>query len=98
MCDGRLIIDFLCESIKADHLSPYLGCLTSNFANGVNFAIAGSKIVSRDLLFILSTQVLQFTRFRIFSLKLHSVGLFCFVLFFFCFFFKPYNLMMQIIY
>nr|GMD91519.1 GDSL esterase/lipase At1g09390 [Ipomoea batatas] len=74
MCDGRLIIDFLCESLKAAYLSPYLECLTSNFTNGVNFAVAGSKTVSKFPLFILSTQVHQFKRFQKSYLKLHSEG------------------------
>nr|GMC46762.1 GDSL esterase/lipase LIP-4-like isoform X1 [Ipomoea batatas] len=57
MCDGRLIIDFLCVSLKADYLSSYLECLESNFTNGVNFAVVGSKTVSTNPLFTLSTQV-----------------------------------------
>nr|GLL45472.1 GDSL esterase/lipase LIP-4-like [Ipomoea trifida] len=82
-CDGRLIIDFLCESVKANYLPSYMECLTSSFVNGVNFAIAGSTVVSKHVLFILSTQVFQFTRFRILSVQsketkgvLREVGVF----------------------
>nr|GMD48809.1 GDSL esterase/lipase At1g09390 [Ipomoea batatas] len=73
-CDGRLIIDFLCESVKANYLSPYLNCLNTSFANGVNFAVAGSQIVSNEQFFPLNTQVLQFIRFKILSLILQSQG------------------------
>ncbi|XP_019169776.1 PREDICTED: GDSL esterase/lipase At1g09390-like [Ipomoea nil] len=77
MCDGRLIINFLCESLKTPYLSPFLESLTSSFENGVNFAVSGSKTVKKDNedeLFTLSTQVLQFRRFRTISLKLHAAG------------------------
>nr|GMD52482.1 GDSL esterase/lipase LIP-4-like [Ipomoea batatas] len=74
-CDGRLIVDFLCDRVKAKYLSPYLETLTSSFKNGVNFAVAGAKTVQEDGdLFTLATQVLQFRRFHAFSLILNSKG------------------------
>ncbi|XP_019150921.1 PREDICTED: GDSL esterase/lipase LIP-4-like [Ipomoea nil] len=74
LCDGRLIIDFLCENVKADYLSPYLEALTPSFKNGVNFAIGGSQTLPKFVLFSLSTQLLQFNRFRTRSLEFHSKG------------------------
>ncbi|XP_019171903.1 PREDICTED: GDSL esterase/lipase LIP-4-like [Ipomoea nil] len=74
-CDGRLMIDFLGESLKSHYLSPYLETLTSSFQNGVNFAVAGAKTLQKDNnLFTLSTRGLQFRRFHAFSLNLHSKG------------------------
>ncbi|XP_027162925.1 GDSL esterase/lipase At1g09390 isoform X2 [Coffea eugenioides] len=42
LSDGRLIIDFLCQSVDTTFLSPYLDSMGSTFLNGANFAIAGS--------------------------------------------------------
>ncbi|CAA6653896.1 unnamed protein product [Spirodela intermedia] len=74
LCDGRLIIDFLCESLKKRYLSPYLEALGSDFAGGANFAIGGARTLPRNVPFSLSIQVLQFLRFRSRSLGLLSKG------------------------
>ncbi|XP_019151650.1 PREDICTED: GDSL esterase/lipase LIP-4-like [Ipomoea nil] len=75
LCDGRLIIDFLCENVKMDYLSSYLESLTPPFKNGVNFAVSGSQTLPKLVLFSLSTQLLQFSRFRNRSLEFHSKGM-----------------------
>ncbi|KAK9675522.1 hypothetical protein RND81_11G012400 [Saponaria officinalis] len=43
-CDGRLIIDFLAESLGLPYLSAYLNSVGSNFSHGANFATAGSTV------------------------------------------------------
>ncbi|KAF6993294.1 hypothetical protein CFC21_010207 [Triticum aestivum] len=73
-CDGRLIIDFLCESLNISYLSPYLKVLGSNYSNGVNFAIGGSKTLPRDVLFALHVQVKEFLFFKDRSLELINQG------------------------
>ncbi|TVU24214.1 hypothetical protein EJB05_26633 [Eragrostis curvula] len=74
-CDGRLTIDFLCESLNISYLSPYLKALGSNYSNGANFAIAGAATLPRDVRFALHIQVMQFLYFRDRSLELISQGL-----------------------
>ncbi|KAH1081167.1 hypothetical protein J1N35_020928 [Gossypium stocksii] len=64
LSDGRLMIDFLCESLNTDYLTPYLNSLAPNFTNGVNFAIIGSATLPRYVPFSLFVQVSQFLRFR----------------------------------
>ncbi|KAJ8573672.1 hypothetical protein K7X08_010183 [Anisodus acutangulus] len=71
LCDGRLILDFLCESLNMSYLTPYLESVRPNFKNGANFAIGGASTLPKNVLFSLSTQVLQFVRF----LQLQSKGL-----------------------
>lgn len=53
-CNGRLVIDFLCESLSLPHLQPYKNS-SSDFSSGVNFAIAGATALSSDF----------FTQFKI---------------------------------
>ncbi|GMI70790.1 hypothetical protein like AT3G26430 [Hibiscus trionum] len=43
-CDGRLVIDFLAESLDLPYLSAFLDSLGTNFTHGANFATAGSTI------------------------------------------------------
>lgn len=43
-CDGRLIIDFIAQSLGLPYLSGYLDAVGSNFSHGANFATAGSTI------------------------------------------------------
>ncbi|GLT74597.1 hypothetical protein SLA2020_463850 [Shorea laevis] len=43
-CDGRLIVDFIAESLGLPYLSAYLDSVGSNFTHGANFATAGSTI------------------------------------------------------
>uniref|UniRef100_A0A1D1Z6V9 GDSL esterase/lipase At1g09390 n=1 Tax=Anthurium amnicola TaxID=1678845 RepID=A0A1D1Z6V9_9ARAE len=74
VCDGRLVIDFLCESLNMAYLSPYLEALGSDFRNGANFAISGSSTMPRNVPFSLLIQVLQFLRFRSRSLQLIAEG------------------------
>ncbi|PKA67257.1 GDSL esterase/lipase [Apostasia shenzhenica] len=60
--DGRLYIDFLCEKLKINILSPYLESSGSDYTNGVNFALAGAATDGTAI--PLSTQVLQFLHFK----------------------------------
>ncbi|KAI3958293.1 hypothetical protein MKW92_046474 [Papaver armeniacum] len=74
-CDGRLIIDFLCESLKLKFLSPFLESLAPDFRGGANFAISASKtIIELYAPFSLDVQVKQFFRFQLRSLQLISEG------------------------
>ncbi|XP_023883879.1 GDSL esterase/lipase At3g26430 [Quercus suber] len=45
LCDGRLIIDFIAESLGLPYLNAFLDAVGSNFTHGVNFATAGSSIL-----------------------------------------------------
>ncbi|XP_062110072.1 GDSL esterase/lipase At1g09390-like [Humulus lupulus] len=74
LCDGRLMIDFLCESVKIDHLSPYIQSLGSNFTHGVNFAVSGASNLPERKPFNLDVQIRQFLVFRARSLELISQG------------------------
>ncbi|KAJ0054333.1 hypothetical protein Pint_00811 [Pistacia integerrima] len=74
LCDGRLIIDFLCESLNTNYLTPYLESLGPNFSNGVNFAICGAATLPRYTPLQLGGQMLQFSRFRSLSPQLISKG------------------------
>lgn len=74
LCDGRLIIDYLCESLNMSYLSPYMEALGSDFGNGANFAIAGSGTMPRDRPFALHVQVQQFIHFKQRTLQLISHG------------------------
>ncbi|BFG16341.1 hypothetical protein CerSpe_026150 [Prunus speciosa] len=42
--DGRLLIDFIAESLRLPHLSAFLDSVGSNFSHGANFATAGSTM------------------------------------------------------
>ncbi|XP_027095716.2 GDSL esterase/lipase At3g26430 [Coffea arabica] len=42
--DGRLVVDFIAESLGLRYLSAYLDSVGSNFSHGANFATAGSTI------------------------------------------------------
>ncbi|KAL1549534.1 GDSL esterase/lipase LIP-4 [Salvia divinorum] len=74
LSDGRLLIDFLCQSVNASFLSPYLDSLGSSFSNGANFAIAGSTTLPRNVPFALNIQVKQFKHFKDRSAELASTG------------------------
>lgn len=41
-CDGRLVIDFIAESLGLPYLNAYLNSMGTNFSHGANFATAGS--------------------------------------------------------
>ncbi|KAJ3669595.1 hypothetical protein LUZ60_011545 [Juncus effusus] len=75
LCDGRLIIDFLCESLNTHFLSPYMEALGANFSNGVNFAICGSKTLPKNEPFALYVQTQQFLHFRTRTSYLMSQGM-----------------------
>ncbi|GFP81833.1 GDSL esterase/lipase lip-4 [Phtheirospermum japonicum] len=72
--DGRLVIDFLCENIDAQYLSPYLDSSEPDFTNGVNFAIGGAATLPKFVHFNLNIQILQFKHFYRRSMELHSKG------------------------
>ncbi|OIT31366.1 gdsl esteraselipase [Nicotiana attenuata] len=40
--DGRLVIDFIAESLELPLVPPYLGGKEENFKQGVNFAVGGA--------------------------------------------------------
>ncbi|CAO2180054.1 unnamed protein product [Urochloa humidicola] len=74
LCDGRLVIDYLCESLNMSYLSPYLEALGTDFTGGANFAISGSSTLPRNVPFSLHVQVQQFLHFkqRSFELVAHD--------------------------
>ncbi|KAH9625359.1 hypothetical protein KSS87_015188 [Heliosperma pusillum] len=43
-CDGRLVIDFIAQSLGLPYLNAFLDAVGSNFSHGANFATAGSTI------------------------------------------------------
>lgn len=45
--DGRLVVDFLANSLSLPFLPPYLN-RTADFSQGVNFAVAGSTAIDYD--------------------------------------------------
>ncbi|KAL3729555.1 hypothetical protein ACJRO7_026650 [Eucalyptus globulus] len=60
LCDERLTIDFLCESLNTSFLSPYLESLGPNFSNGANFAVSRATTIPRDQPFSLGIQLHQY--------------------------------------
>ncbi|CAA0814102.1 GDSL esterase/lipase [Striga hermonthica] len=70
--DGRLVIDFIAESLGLPYLSAYLDALGSNFTHGANFATAGSTIRPQNTTlhqsgfspFSLNVQYYQYNDFR----------------------------------
>nr|GMD48379.1 GDSL esterase/lipase At1g09390 [Ipomoea batatas] len=70
LSDGRLVIDFLCQSVNTSFLRPYLDSMGSTFVNGANFAVAGSTTLPRYLPFALNIQILQFLHFKARSTEL----------------------------
>ncbi|KAJ6917972.1 GDSL esterase/lipase [Populus alba x Populus x berolinensis] len=75
LSDGRLLIDFLCQSLNASFLSPYLDSLGgSGFTNGANFAVVGSSTLPKYVPFSLNIQLMQFLHFKARSLELVTAG------------------------
>ncbi|WCJ22660.1 GDSL esterase/lipase At1g09390 [Euphorbia peplus] len=74
LCDGRLTIDFLRESLNSTYLTPYLEPLKADFRYGVNFAFAGAATSPRSKPFSLNVQILQFIYFRTRSPELIAKG------------------------
>ncbi|KAJ0788526.1 putative alpha-L-fucosidase [Helianthus annuus] len=64
LSDGRLIIDFLCQSVQSSFLPPYMESLGSKFSNGANFAVVGSSTLPKFIPFALNVQVMQFLHFK----------------------------------
>ncbi|XVF63213.1 hypothetical protein PTKIN_Ptkin09bG0069800 [Pterospermum kingtungense] len=64
--DGRLIIDFIAESLGLPYLSAYLDSVGTNFRHGANFATGGSCIQAACGYspFNLAKQVSQFIHFK----------------------------------
>ncbi|KAM0961963.1 hypothetical protein ACFX13_021586 [Malus domestica] len=70
--DGRLVIDFIAESLGLPHLSAFLDSMGSNFSHGANFATAGSTVIPPNTTISqggaspisLDVQLLQFSDFR----------------------------------
>ncbi|KAF8038704.1 hypothetical protein BT93_B1294 [Corymbia citriodora subsp. variegata] len=75
LCDGRLVIDFLCQSLNASFLNPYPDSLAgSKFTNGANFAVVGSSTLPKYVPFSLNIQVMQFLHFKGRITELASAG------------------------
>ncbi|KAJ6683184.1 hypothetical protein OIU74_021275, partial [Salix koriyanagi] len=75
LSDGRLLIDFLCQSLNASFLSPYLDSLGgSRFTNGANFAVVGSSTLPKYVPFSLNIQLMQFLHFKARTLELATAG------------------------
>ncbi|XP_024966654.1 GDSL esterase/lipase At1g09390-like [Cynara cardunculus var. scolymus] len=74
LSDGRLVIDFLCQSVQAGLLPPYMESLGSTFSNGANFAVVGSSTLPKFIPFALNVQVMQFLHFKSRSNELLAAG------------------------
>lgn len=74
LSDGRLLIDFLCQSLNTKFLSPYLDSMGSDFHNGANFAVVGSSTLPKFVPFALNIQIMQFLHFKARSLQLLASG------------------------
>ncbi|WCJ26872.1 GDSL esterase/lipase At1g09390 [Euphorbia peplus] len=75
LSDGRLVIDFLCQSLNASFLNPYMDSLGgSKFTYGANFAIMGSSTLPKYVPFSLNIQIMQFLHFKARSLELVTSG------------------------
>ncbi|KAG5380547.1 hypothetical protein IGI04_028389, partial [Brassica rapa subsp. trilocularis] len=81
-CDGRLVIDFIAESLGLPYLSAFLDSVGSNFSHGANFATAGSPIRALNSTlrqsgfspFSLDVQFVQFSNFHNRSQTVRSRG------------------------
>ncbi|XP_022873783.1 GDSL esterase/lipase At3g26430-like [Olea europaea var. sylvestris] len=81
-CDGRLVIDFIAESLGLPYLNAFLDALGSNFSHGANFATAGSTIRPQNTTlhqsgfspFSLNVQYYQFNDFQHRSQIIRSKG------------------------
>ncbi|KAE8730182.1 GDSL esterase/lipase [Hibiscus syriacus] len=71
-CDGKLIIDFIAETLGLPYLSAYLNSVGTNFRHGANFATGGSTIQPADARMFkmgyspisLDIQLAQFEQFK----------------------------------
>ncbi|KAL5582568.1 hypothetical protein UlMin_015010 [Ulmus minor] len=65
LSDGRLILDFIAQTLDLDYLSAYLDSIAPKFSDGANFATGGSSILPGNFSpFDLGIQVNQFTQFK----------------------------------
>ncbi|XP_039014347.1 GDSL esterase/lipase At3g27950-like [Hibiscus syriacus] len=63
--DGRLIVDFIAESLKLPYLSAYLDSIGTNFRHGANFTTGGSSVRPPGFSpFNLGIQISQFIQFK----------------------------------
>ncbi|XP_057963081.1 GDSL esterase/lipase At1g09390 [Malania oleifera] len=74
LCDGRLVIDFLCLSLNTSLLGPYMDSLEPKFTHGANFAVVGASTLPKYVPFALDVQIMQFLHFRARSLELTAAG------------------------
>ncbi|CAI9093040.1 OLC1v1028441C1 [Oldenlandia corymbosa var. corymbosa] len=73
--DGRLMIDFMAETLGLPLISAYLSSVGSNYMTGANFATAGSTIRPQNTTFFqsgyspisLDVQLAQFSNFQVAS-------------------------------
>ncbi|CAH2069261.1 unnamed protein product [Thlaspi arvense] len=80
--DGRLIIDFLAESLGMPFLSPYLQSIGSDFRQGANFAtLASTVLLPNTSLFVtgvspfsLAIQLNQMKHFKVKADELNRAG------------------------
>ncbi|KAL9686448.1 hypothetical protein QQ045_023907 [Rhodiola kirilowii] len=69
-CNGRLIIDFIAETLKLPYLDAYLDSVATSFRTGANFATGGSTIRQQNESFLFSSpfsldvQFAQFSNFK----------------------------------
>lgn len=75
LSDGRVIIDFFCESLGTHELNPFLKGIGSDYSNGVNFAMAGSTASHGVSTYSLNVQIDQFVYLRHRSLEMFERGL-----------------------
>ncbi|CAJ1946850.1 unnamed protein product [Sphenostylis stenocarpa] len=72
-CDGRLIIDFICEELRMPYLSSYLDSIDSNYNYGANFAAGGSSIRQTGFSPIhFGLQISQFIQFKSRTMALYN--------------------------
>ncbi|KAJ0972914.1 hypothetical protein J5N97_020873 [Dioscorea zingiberensis] len=82
--DGRLIIDFIAESLGLPYLSSYLDSIGSNFSHGANFATSLSTVIPQNITlsqggyspFSLDIQAMQFSQFKSRSQIIYRKGKF----------------------
>ncbi|XP_038975649.1 GDSL esterase/lipase ACHE-like [Phoenix dactylifera] len=80
--DGRLIIDFIAESLGLPYISAYLDSMGTNFSHGANFATALSTILPQNITlsqggyspFSLDVQLKQFLQFKSRSQMIYNEG------------------------
>ncbi|XP_057491386.1 GDSL esterase/lipase At3g27950-like [Actinidia eriantha] len=74
-CDGRLIIDFLAESLGLPYLNSTMDSIGTSYKHGANFATSGTKIGQYDsnpVPFNLGVQISQFLRFKSRTIALYT--------------------------